>query len=254
MIMWNRGAWFPCNSATLLLSAVPKRPPPTPPVLTTLSVLAALAACWIAVAVDQAARGAAGTLVGVAWSGLALTPLYLVRVVQGATRALDAWPLTLVVLAGPVAILGVGLAAHYALELFRTPGWARALALELALLALLWLPTALFAAASPGGGGPVAELYRRLGDPQAGRWTAAGLALLTLWVVGRLAAARAIAVGRSWMRVDGLAFRRRLVRVVAGYPALAALAALVYTAAWSPPGWTALWLALVLGMLVLRTP
>lgn len=222
--------------------------------LTGLTVLAAFAACWIAVAVDQAARGAVGSLVGVPWSGLALTPYYTMGALQGPTGAPGAFGWALMVLTGPAVLAALALAVHFGLELFRTPGWLRALALEWAVLAVLWTPTVLLTGALPGGGGPVAELYQQLGEPQAGRWAAAGLGLLSLWLLGRFVAARAIAVGRSWMRTDGIEFRRRLVRVVAGYPSVMALGAQLLVAGWAAPAWAGAWLVLVLAVLVRRTP
>ena len=233
---------------------MPKRPPPSPPALVVLLTVAALVACWVAIAVEQAARGAAALAVGVPWPGLELSSAYTVVSVQGPTAALGPAPFTLVSLAGPAALLLVALSFHFVVGWFRTSGWLRALALEGAILALLWVPSALAVAVFQGSGGSVSELYGRLGEPQAGRWGALALGLLTLWLVGGVASARAVAVGRGWMRTDGLGFRRRLVRVVAGYPAVLALGAAMYVQGWVAPVWSAVWLVVVLGVMVIRTP
>lgn len=219
-----------------------------------LLTVAALAACWIAIAVEQAAQGAAGLAMGVPLSGFALSRTYTVVAVHGPTAVLGAGAFAFVTLAGPAALVMLALTVHFLVGLFRTPAWMRGLALEWAVLALLWIPTMLAVAVLAGAGGPVAELYHRLGDPQAGRWGAVGLGGLTLWLLGSVAAGRAIAVGRGWMRTDGLEFRRRLVRVVAGYPAAVALGAEMVVGAWAPPLWSAVWMAVVVGVLVARTP
>jgi hypothetical protein len=219
-----------------------------------LSILAALVAAWLAIACEQVVRGGAGTVVGVPFVGLELSPRYVVRAVQGRSGSLGPGAWAFVVLAGTVALLAGALAVHFAVGLLRASGWLRSLALELAVIALLWPPTALVAAALPGGGGPVAELYGRLGDPQAGRWAAGALALVLLWLVGRAVSTRAVAVGRAWMRADAIEFRRRLVRVVAGYPAAAGLVAAVLVSGWMAPGWIAAWAGLVLAVLMARTP
>jgi len=222
-------------------------------VLTVLSVLAALVATWVSIGLEQAVRGGAGTLVGVPFQGLVLSPLHVVKVLQGRPGSLSAWGWTLMLLSGPVALGFVAIGTHFVAGLFRTAGWLRSLALEWVVLALLWLPTAFAAAALPNGGGPVAELYARLGDPQAGRWAALALALLLLWLLAGVVSNRAVAVGRSWMRSDGLEFRRKLVRVVAGYPAVAALGALAIVAGWMAPAWCIAWLVLAFAALMLRT-
>lgn len=220
-----------------------------------LLTLAALAAGWLAVAVEQAARGAVGTLVGIPWSGLALSSRFtLIAVPRPTAATLGAGALTLVQLTGPLVLLVLALGTHFLLGLFRTRGWLKALALEWAVLALLWTPTALVVAVFENAGGPFAELYRRLGDPQAGRWATVGLGALLLWLLGRVVASRAIAVGRAWMRTDALEFRRRLVRVVAGYPVAIALGVVMVVGAWASPLWSVIWLTAVLGVLVVRTP
>ena len=88
-----------------------------------------------------------------------------------------------------------------------------------------------------GGGGPLSELYGRLGDPQAGRWTAALLGVLALAIVAGTASRQAVAVGRAWMRADAVEFRRRLVRVTAGWPGAASLVALGVVGGWASSVW-----------------
>jgi hypothetical protein len=55
------------------------------------------------------------------------------------------------------------------------------------------------------------------------------------------------------MRVDGRPFRRHLVRVVAGYPSLAALAAWSAVTLWSAPPWMAGWLLLTFALVQVVT-
>ena len=214
----------------------------------------ALVAGWMAIAVVEVVRGAAGRAVGVPLAGFALSRTYTLVAVQGPTAALGAWSLAFVVLAGPAALLVIAVTIHFVAGLFRTPGWLRGLALELAVLALLWIPSMVAVAVLASAGGPVAELYRRLGEPQAGRWGAAGLGCVALWLLARVVAGHAIATARGWMRTDGLEFRRKLVRVVAGYPAAVALGAVMAVGNWAPPIWSGIWVAAVLAVLVARTP
>jgi hypothetical protein len=69
-----------------------------------------------------------------------------------------------------------------------------------------------------------------------------------------LVGSRAVAVGRTWLRVDGLGFRRRLVRLMAGYPFAAASAAFVFERAFGTLPWTAAGVGLVLVALSFRAP
>lgn len=135
----------------------------------------------------------------------------------------------------------------------RTAAWLRAVVLVTSIVGLGWLPSALIIGALPGGEGPVAALYQRLGDPQAGRWTAAGLGLVAWVVLSGVASRRAVAIGRAWMRVDAAEFRRRLVRVVAGWPLAAAVAVLAVGQGWARTPLILLWIAAAVAVLQLRT-
>ena len=146
-----------------------------------------------------------------------------------------------------------GVLLYAAVSLFRASGWVRSLMLSLAVLGVFWLPTELVAGALPSGGGPVAELYASLGNPPAGRWATAALGSLLLWWLAGYATRRAVATGRSWMRADGVEFRRRLIRVVAGYPAALALAGAAAAQGWMPVWVAAAWGLMVLGMMMIRT-
>lgn len=218
-----------------------------------LSCLSALVAAYAVVLGDQALRGIAGSVEGVEWHGLAIAPRWFMpRVIQsGAPATPLGW--LLLTLSGPVLIAVVAVLGQAVVSLLRVSGWLRSLALSLGLVAVFWLPTQLVGGAIPGGGGAVAELYVALGNPPAGRWGAAALGVLLLWVLAGYASRRAVATGRSWMRADGLEFRRRLVRVVAGYPVALALAAVAFVLGWMPPGFAAVWGLMVLGMLMIRT-
>ena len=211
---------------------------------------------WASLAVDQLARGFAGTLAGIPVRGYRIAPerFYTLVLEQGsATRALGVWEVSLAVVSGPLAILAVALLAAGLVNVLRPGGLLRGLTLAWIVVALLWLPVALLASALPGGRGPVAELYRGLGAPPAGRWTAAALGLVLLVLVAGWISRRAIEAGRRWMRADGVVFRRRLVRVTAGWPGVAVIAALVIVAGWVPPAWGAGLAAMVLGCLHYRT-
>jgi len=232
---------------------VPQRAPLTPPLLAAACLLAAVPAAWIALATDALLSGAVGSLMGFSWDGLRLTPHFTVAAAQAmeGDHAPALWVVALLV--GPAGSALVGLAAHLVLSLVRSAAWLRVLALEWAAFASLRLPVLLIAGVLPGGRGPVDDLYRRLGEPQSGRWAVALLALLALWAAGMLVARLAIGAGRYWMRVDGRPFRRHLVRVVAGYPALASLAAWSAIAPWGQPAWMAGWLLLTFASLMILT-
>ena len=234
---------------------MPPRPPPPPWALTVLQTIAALAAVWVTVALDQLLRGLVGAAMGIAWRGITLVaaPGWVPVVVQGPGTPATIGGVALVALAGAAAapLLALGLAS--ASTAFRGSGWLRGFALAWLVVAFLWLPTALAAAAVPSGAGPVAELYQRLGEPQAGRRAALALGLVLLGLVAGPLSGAAIGVGRSWMRADGVEFRRRLVRVVAGWPGLVATGALLGLMGWARTPWLAPWPLAVLAALHLRT-
>lgn len=233
---------------------MPPRPPPKPFALTVLSTLSALAAGWVAVAIEQSGRGLAGAALGVSFRGLAVgAPTFTATAVQGPTGHVGAGAWLVMTLAGPLLVLVAAALAYGLTAALRPAGWLRSLSLTGLVLALLWMPTALVASAVPGGGGPVAMVYRRLGDPPAGRWGAAGLALLLLWLLAGVASRRAVATGRAWIRADGLEFRRRLVRVVAGWPVAIASAVLATSLGWMPPAVAAVWGVILLLAMVFRT-
>ena len=215
-------------------------------------VLAAVPAAWLALAADALFSGAAGALAGFRWIGLSLAPSFILRaeLATGGSHAPALWAIAL--LAGPVASALLALALHLLVESARTPAWLRVLALELLAFAWLRLP-ALLAAGAARGGGPVADLYARLGEAQAGRWPVAFLSVLALAAAAMLVASRTVEVGRTWMRVDGRQFRRRVARVLGGYPALAALAGWSVVMPWAAPGWMAVWLLLTLSALHVLT-
>jgi hypothetical protein len=222
--------------------------------LTLAGVVAALPAGWLALAADAGVGGAAGSLAGFAWAGVSLTPTFTLNASLDASgnHAPAAWALAL--LAGPVGSVCLGLLAHVVLQVFRGLVWLRVVAFQWVAFATLRLPALLVAGVTPGGRGPVNDLYGRLGEPETGRWALVLLAVLTLWGAAALVSRLAVASSRGWMRVDGRPFRRRLVRVVAGYPALAALAAWSALALWAGPAWMAAWLILTLAALHALTP
>ena len=217
--------------------------------------IAAVIATWVTVAVDQCLRGLVGSAVGVPWRGMALDAAHawLPVAVQGQGSPSTVGAVALMTLAGAVAAPLLALGLHLLVTAFRSAGWLRGLALAWLVAASLWVPTALAAAVFPAASGPVAELYARLGEPQSGRWAALGLGLVLLWLVAGPLSAAAVAVGRNWMRVDGVEFRRRLVRVVAGWPGLVAAAVFLGVAGWARTPWMAPWPFAVLAAMHLRT-
>lgn len=225
---------------------MPQRDPLSPPLLTLAGVLAALPAAWLALAADAAVTAAAGSLAGFPSTGLTLAPTFTLApgLDAGGTHPPATW--ALVLLAGPVGSACLGLVVHALMQAFRGLSWLRVIAFQWVAFATLRIPALLAAAVAPGGRGPVNDLYGRLGEPESGRWAAGLLALLALWGAAALVSRLAVGASRGWMRVDGRAFRRRLVRVVAGYPAVAALAGWSALAPWSGPVWVAGWLCLTL--------
>ena len=234
---------------------MPQREPLTAPLLGALFVVAGLAACWLVLALERLAQGGAGALGGFALQGVAFPPPFGLPVIrQSLAGEHGAWSWAGLLLAGPTAVLAVGLGAHLLAEAVGAPAWLRVLAFEAFAIAWLRLPLLIIAAGIPGGSGPLATLYERLGEPESGRWAAIGLGLLALWGVARLVSSRAILAGRSWQRVDGLMFRRRLVRLLAGYPFAIASAAFVFERSFGTAPWTAAGLVLVVVVLSVRAP
>lgn len=215
---------------------------------------AALAAVWVSLAVDQLARGLAGALLGVPMGPITVSGnRHLITVFHGPLTGLGPWGFAFVVLAGTVSVVGLALLLGAATTAMRSPGWLRGFALAWVVVALLWVPAALAAGSVRRGGGPAADLYQRLGRPQAGRWATAALALVILVLVAGPVSARAVAVGRAWIRADGLGFRQRLVRVTAGWPAVTALVALGVGAEWAKSPWLAAFPVAVMASLHWRT-
>ncbi len=233
---------------------MPQRDPLSPPLLTLAGVLAAFPAAWLALAADAVAGGAAGAAAGFGWSGIVVTPSFTLApgLDAGGNHPPSAWALAL--LAGPLGSVCLGLLVHGLLQLLRVAAWLRIVGFQWVAFAALRVPALLAAAILPRGRGPVDELYGRLGEPESGRWAVALLALLALLGGAALVSRLAVGFGRGWMRVDGRGFRRRLVRVVAGYPALAAMVGWSVVSPWTGPVWTAAWLVLTLGALMAATP
>ena len=234
---------------------MPQREPLSAPLLGALFVVAGAASGWLLLALDALVQGGAGAAAGFPWLGVAIAPPFgLPAVHQGleGPHGPGAWAVFL--LSGPLAGLAAGAAAHALAEALVVPGWLRALAFEAFALAWLRLPLLVLAAGLRGGGGPLAALYERLGEPESGRWAALGLGALILWGVSALVARRVVALGRDWLRVDGVEFRRRLVRIVAGYPFAAATAAFALVEPSRPVVWVAAGLLLVMACLAIRTP
>jgi hypothetical protein len=226
-----------------------QREPLSPPLLTAAAIVAAFPALWIALAVDVLVAGAVGALAGFPWSGLAISPSFTLRPLQGLEGEHPATLWVLVLLAGPLGSAALGFGVHRLVEAVRSPAWLRIAALEWVAIALLRLPTLLVAGVAPGGHGPLDEIYVRLGEPQAGRWSLGLLALLALAAVAAAVARLTVAAGQGWMRIDGREFRRRLVRALAGIPAVVALAAWSAVMPWAGTLVMAGWLVLTLAAL-----
>ncbi len=210
---------------------------------------------WVSVAVDQAMRGLLGMVLGSPLRGFALDPAHawLPVIVQGPVAGQTVGGVALVALAGAVVIPLVALGLTLLLSSGRSWGWLQGFALVWLVVGALWLPTALAAAALPGSSGPVAELYARLGDPTAGRWTALALGTVLLGLVAGPVSGVAVSVGRRWMRADAPEFRRRLVRVVAGWPGLVAAVALLAVVNGARSPWLVPWPLAVLAAFHIRT-
>ena len=224
---------------------MPQKEPLSPPLLAVAAILASVPAAWLALAADAVVTGVAGSLAGFHWNGLALSSSFMpvTDLVANGEAAGALWVVAL--LAGPLVTALIAFLVHGLVESTRAPAWLRVFVLELLAFAWLRVP-ALLAAGAARGPGPVADLYARLGEAQVGRWPVAFLALVTLAAAAAVVSGRAVAVGRSWMRVDGRQFRRRVARVLGGYPAVAALAGWSLLMPWATPFWIVLWLTLTL--------
>lgn len=218
--------------------------------------MAGLAAGWLVLALETLAAGGAGALVGFGAPHFLFEPPFGLPHLdpgQGAGVAHGPWSWAALLLAGPAAALLAGTAAHLLAEAVQAPPWLRTLGFQAFAFAWLRLPLLTLSAGVRGGQGSLAQLYERLGEPESGRWAAIALGLVILWGVAALVAWRAVALGKEWLRVDGRAFRRRAVRLVAAYPFLFATAAYAIERPTAPLAWLALELAVVLGCLSLRT-
>lgn len=224
---------------------MPQKEPLSPPLLAMTGILAAVPAAWLALAMDAVATGAAASLAGFHWLGLSLTPAFTLRADLAADGSHPAGLWAVALLAGPAASALLALVVQVLVESTRSAGWLRVLTLELLAFAWLRVP-ALLAAGAAHGRGPVADLYARLGEPEAGRWPVGFLALLALAAAAAVVASRTVEVGKTWMRVDGRQFRRRVSRVLGGYPMLAVLAGWSIVMPWAAPAWMAVWLLLTL--------
>lgn len=220
-----------------------------------LCSIASAAAVWLCVAADQVARGLLGSMLGVPFRGLEISAAgrYLPVAQQGATTSLGPGGFALMVLGGAAMMVGLAFALYALVRTIHAAGWLRGLALAWITVALLWLPAALAIAVVPAGRGPVRELYARLGEPMAGRWTALALGVFVLVLSAGVVSRCAVAIGRAWMRADGLEFRRRLVRVTAGWPSVTALLAMSYVVGWAPAPWALLLPVAVLVALQFQT-
>jgi hypothetical protein len=234
--------------------AVPQREPLSAPLLGALLALAGFVAGWLVLAMEALAQAGAGALFGFSWQAFGFEPpLGLPLVRQSFQGSSSPWSSAIILLAGPVVASLVAAACHALAEGLRAPAWVRAVALEVFAIAWLRLPLLLLAAGVPGGRGPVAALYERLGEPESGRWAAIALGVVVLWGVAWLVAWRAVELGGEWLRTDGRGFRRRVVRLAAAYPVLLATAGFSFQRPLAPAAWLGAGLALVLGALTLRT-
>lgn len=126
-------------------------------------------------------------------------------------------------LAGPLCALAVGFAVHALAEGVLAPAPFRVVAFEVFAVAWLQVPVLMLAGGVGRGGGAFAALYDHLGEPESGRWATVVLGLVLLWWVAGLVADQAVVVGRSWLRIDGQHFRKRVVLVMVAYPLVIAV-------------------------------
>ncbi len=226
------------------------------PLLGSLFAVAGLFAGWLMLACEAAAQLGAGRLGGFQAVHLVFEPPFVLPGLvlgQGSEGAHTPWAWATVLLAGPVAAMLVGAAAHLLAEALLAAGWLRTLAFQAFAFAWLRLPLLALSAGIPRGRGSLSLLYKHLGEPESGRWAAIALGLVLLWGIAALVAWRAVALGRDWLRVDGRGFRRRAVRLVAGYPFVVATAAFALERPTAPLGWLAVLLVTFIGCLYLRT-
>lgn len=234
---------------------MPPKRPPGPGLLLLLCTVGAAVAAWSAVAFDQGVRMIAGEAAGLRATGLVVGagPAHTLEVAWSPWPALAPPAVAIVVLSGSLLLVPVAAGMHAFTGLLRAPGWLRGLLLQLVLVALAWWPAALIGGLTGASGGPVGELYQRLGDPKAGRWAAAGLGIVILALAAGPASRRAVAVGAAWMRADSPGFRRRLVRTLGGYPVAGATVALMIFEGWAGPAAALLFGLSWLGALHIRT-
>ncbi len=214
---------------------MPQREPLSAPLVGALAVLGGVVAGWLVVGVEVLAQGPFAALAGFAWRGYHILPTWL----PGADVSLEgshgafAWAVLL--LSGPFAVLVVGFVVHALAEGLAAPPPVRVVAFEFFAIAWLQVPLLLIAAGAPGGAGPVSTLYERLGEPESGRWAAVALGGLALLGIARLVGEQAVAVGGTWLRVDGREFRRRIALLFAAYPFAGAVAVAAFERAFGPP-------------------
>ena len=224
------------------------------PLLGALAVTAGLAGGWLALAIAALGQGGAGALAGFPWHGVRLLPSWIPQaaVALDGSHGAGAWAILLV--AGPVVAALAGLGLHAVAQILAAPTILRAVAFQIFSIAWLRVPLLILAAGLPGGEGPVASLYARLGEPETGRWAAIALAALALWGAAGVVARRCVAFGREWLRDDSRRFRRRIVLVFSGYPFAAALGVAAIEGAAGPFLVAGVGAALVLVALWLRAP
>jgi len=215
--------------------------------------MAAVGAAWLAVALEQVLRAGAGAIAGAPARGFALLPDagWTLATLQDLSGT-GSFAFAFIVAGASAGVMLVTSVIGWLVLRLRTSGWLRGFALVFSFVGMIWIPLALIAAVI-GTGGPAWALYERLGVPRAGRWPIAALSLVLLAVVAGTVSSRAIAGGRGWMRVDGVEFRRRLVRTIAGWPSVTAALALGIGAGWAQTPWLAAFVPIIPLAFQLRT-
>jgi len=244
-------AWRAAGAALQL--AVPQREPLSAPLLGSLFAVAGLFAGWLMLAVEAVAQLGAARLAGFDAARIALAPPFAVPALHLGAGEQGPWAWAAALLAGPLLAMIAGLAVHLGAEALQAAAWLRVVAFEAFAFAWLRLPLLMLSAGVRGGRGTLSLLYEHLGEPESGRWAAIALGLVFLWGIAALVAWRAVTLGREWLRADGRGFRRRAVRLLAGYPFVLATAAYLVDRPTGPLGWLVVILLLVLGALFLRT-